>query len=321
MDGVGLPAGELGHALGGAAGRRGEKAVELHIVVQAQYGLNDRRFTGAGPAGDGEQPPLAGEADGLLLLRGIAHAGLTFQLRDTLVHVFLCRNGVLCHGAERRGGAGLGLVQPPEIHRVHPCHDLLHDLALVGENVQTFLRGLGLHADELRRCRNELFAREEAVAVIEIMYHFKNERRGDARGTVLLKAERERERVRLVKLSADAVGRDDVGVGLHELERSVAVELIEPHGIFGLEAVRGKKFHQKPHTGLTAERFGNVPRAARADALDLGELFGAVGQDLQRVRAEAVHEHRRRRRADAAHRTGGEVFIDMLLPHRQRAHG
>ena len=81
------------------------------------------------------------------------------------------------------------------------------------------------------------------MAVIEIMYHFKNERRGDARGTVLLKAERERERVRFVKLSADAVGRDDVGVGLHELERAVAVELIEPHGIFGLEAVRGKKFH------------------------------------------------------------------------------
>ena len=34
------------------------------------------------------------------------------------------------------------------------------------------------------------------MAVIEIMYHFKNERRGDARGTVLLKAEREREQRR-----------------------------------------------------------------------------------------------------------------------------
>ena len=158
------------------------------------------------------------------------------------------------------------------------------------------------------------------MAVIEIMYHFKNERRGNARRTVLLKAERERERVGLVKLSADPVGCDNIGVGLHKLERTVAVELIEPHGVFGLEAVRGEELHQETHAGLAAERFGHVPRAARADTLDFGELLGAVGQDLQRMRAEAVHEHRRRRRADAAHRAGGEIFIDVLLPHRQRAH-
>ena len=321
VDGIGLPAGELGHALGGAPGRRGEKAVELHIVIEAQYGLNDRRFAGAGAAGHGKQPPLTGEADGLLLLRGIAHAGFPLQFRDTLVHIFLRRDSVLRHGAERCGGIGLGLIQPPEIHRVHACHDLLHDLALVGENVEAFLGGLSLHADELRRGSNELFPREEAMAVIEIMYHFKNERRGDARRTVLLKAERERERVRLVKLPADAVGRDDVGVGFHEFERAVAIELIKAHGVFGLEAVRGKKLHQKAHAGLAAERFGNVPRAARTDALDLSELFGAVGQNFQRVRTETVHEHRRRCRADAAHRAGGEIFIDVLLPHRQRAHG
>ncbi len=63
------------------------------------------------------------------------------------------------------------------------------------------------------------------MAVIEIMYHFKNERRGDARGLSSSKPSESASASRLVKLSADAVGRDDVGVGLHELKRPVAVEL------------------------------------------------------------------------------------------------
>ena len=100
VDGIGLPAGQLGHALRGAAGRRGEKAVDLHIVIEAEDRADDGGFAGAGAAGDGKQPPLAGQTDGLLLLRGVAHAGLAFQLGDTLVHVLLCRDGVLRHGAE-----------------------------------------------------------------------------------------------------------------------------------------------------------------------------------------------------------------------------
>ena len=52
MDGLGLEAGRLSHALGGAAGRSAQQQPHPFGREDAQNGIDDRRLADAGPAGD-----------------------------------------------------------------------------------------------------------------------------------------------------------------------------------------------------------------------------------------------------------------------------
>ena len=117
---------------------------------------------------------------------------------------------------------------------------------------------------------------------------------------------------------ADGIRNEYVRVVLHELQGLVAVILVHAQGNDRADVGRGQKLDQAAHARLTAEIGRHGFRLGKADALDGRELFRLVLQHVQRITAEARHEQRRRRRADAAHGAPGEVGIDRV---RRLRHG
>ena len=84
VDGLGLLAGGLAHALGGAARRRAQENLVV-LLQKRQDAADDGGFTGAGAACDDQNALLHGAADGLALRLGERNAGLLFVFGNTTV--------------------------------------------------------------------------------------------------------------------------------------------------------------------------------------------------------------------------------------------
>ena len=147
---------------------------------------------------------------------------------------------------------------------------------------------------------------------------FIQRRRSDTLRALVVKAVAERQRIRLLKRGADSVRNEYVRVVLHELQGLVAVILVHPQSNDRADVCRGQKLDQAAHARLTAEIGRHGLRLGKGDTLDGRELFRLVLQHVQCITAEARHEQRRRRRADAAHGAPGEIGIDRV---RRLRHG
>ena len=289
VDRLRAPAGQLAHALGGAPGRGGELRVELEHIKQRQDRADGGRLACAGAAGDGDDLMLAGEAQRLLLLVGKGQAELRFNARGDLLCVRHAAVLRLRHGKQALGRVGLRLVQTREIASVAPGDALAHQFAALHKRVHALGDQPVRHAAELRRRRQQVAVRDEAMAAHGVIGELIQRRRGDTLCALIVKPVAERQRVRLLKCCADGVRNEYVRVVLHELERIIPVILVHPQGNDRADVRRGQKLDQAAHTGLTAEICRHGLGLGETDAFDRAELFRLVFEHVERVGTEARH--------------------------------
>ena len=135
VDRLRAPAGQLAHALGGAAGRGGKLGVELEHVKQRKDRADRRRLAGAGAAGDRNDLVLTRKAKRLLLLLGKGQAELRFDLRRDLVRIRHAAVFILRHGEQALCRVGLRLMQAREIAPIAPGDALAHQFAALYKRV------------------------------------------------------------------------------------------------------------------------------------------------------------------------------------------
>ena len=82
MDGVGLVAAAVAHALGRAARGGGEQNVFAHFAGQVKDSLENRCLAGAGAAGDNANLVRSGEANGFALYRVKAELVFPFPVDE-----------------------------------------------------------------------------------------------------------------------------------------------------------------------------------------------------------------------------------------------
>ena len=87
VDRGGLPAGQLGHALGGPAGRRCEQRTDAELVKEGEDRADGGRFTGAGAAGDNEDLVVQCHLQRAPLHGGVADLLLLFESCDQALRV------------------------------------------------------------------------------------------------------------------------------------------------------------------------------------------------------------------------------------------
>ena len=161
VDGLGLPARHLTQALGGAAGRRQQRHIQPHTLVQRHDAPQRRGLAGAGAAGQQQYTALGCQAHRLPLQRRIGHALFLFDIVDDLLRPgqHLHRRPYQRQQALRH--ESLRLVQPGQIAALHPGDGLFHHAEALDKLVQRQLQLVRRHGQQLRRGEEQLLAGQE----------------------------------------------------------------------------------------------------------------------------------------------------------------
>ena len=321
VDRRGLPPRHLGHALGGAPGRRAEQGLQPELVEHGEDRADGGGLARAGPAGEHQQLMLQRKLQRLPLPRGVGDPLPDLQLLQELFGVEPVVVQAAAHGRKARGGVGLGLIELGQVAGAHARDLLIAELSVLDHRADAGVGLLALHADQLGGDRRELFARDEAVAVAGVVHQLEQDRRGDAVAAAAADAELEGHGVGLAEAAADQGAAQQIGVVPQQLERLVAVILVHAHGEHGAQAEGAHKLHQHPEPGLLPEARGDLLRPAEADPLDRGEPVGVVEDRIERLVAEAVDQQGRRRRPHALDRAAREEGVDRVGGGREQALG
>ena len=305
----GVLSGKLGHTLRSAPRRRGEQRFHAQLVEHREHGADRRRLAGAGAAREDYHLIFQRKLQNLLLKRRVAYMLAFFKLGDYLVYIRLVAEAAAAHPREYLRGVSLRLVKLRKIAGVAVGDEPIAYLPAGDERFDVLVHVLRLDADELRRRRGELFARDEAVAVAGIMLKLKDYRGADAVGAIPVNAHLKGEPVGLREAAADMHGGKDIRVIAQQLKRLGAVIFIHAHGEYRAQAERAHELHESAYPSLLAEAFRKLLRLRRAYALYLRQLLRRVFKYVQRLIAEFIDDERRRRGADAAHGSAREVFV------------
>ena len=175
VDGGGLHAAQLAHALCRAPGGGCKVCFKLKLVVHGKHGFEYGRFSRAWAACYDKHAVFGRQSYRLALHGGIFNAVCRFKAVNKRVNVHPA--AVLCaaHGFDPVGGISLGLVKVRKIAGVKPCDGAADYLAGLAKLIHRILCKILCNAYQLRGCRRELSARNKAVAVAGIMHKLKND--------------------------------------------------------------------------------------------------------------------------------------------------
>ena len=317
VDGLRLLAAQLAHALGGAPRRRAEQHVQPHALKERYDAAHARRLARARPAGQDQQLLLRGQLHGLPLQWRILDALPALDLVDDLLRAAQLVRLVGKHGAHARTHIGLRLVTAPQIASLYVRHLLLHDASALDQIVERLFRRVRVTVEQLRRRRDQLFARQENMpAALLVVAQLKEHPRLRAAGGIARKAHRQRDLVRHGKIHAERLAAEEIRIAPQRVHRVRAVAPEQLHRKSHRQVVLRQEVQHAPQTRQLAPALRDLPRALVGDALDGLELLRLAVEHVERVRAEAIHQLLRRRRPDAAHHAGGEIVQDLRLARR-----
>ena len=167
MDGLGLPAGDLGHPLGRAAGGGAQRHLAAGLLQQVDDGVDGGGFAGAGAAGEDEDFVLQRLQDGLLLQAGVADLAGLLQLGQQLLGggFYLQRLVRAQHEENPLGDVALVLPVFGQV-AVGAAVDLhLHQLAAAQQRLQLLFHHDFALAQQLLGGGQQLVQRQAGVAV------------------------------------------------------------------------------------------------------------------------------------------------------------
>ena len=190
---------------------------------------------------------------------------------------------------ELPAGVILRLVEAEEVAGLHIGHGLGEDLPLIDEGIQGLLHAV-LIPQELGGGRQQLGTGQEDMAVALVMAQLEEQGGAQALRAPGGEAHAHGDLIRRGEGQAPGVGAQEIGVPADGVQCPVPVDLPQPDGKDRGQAVLGQEGHQAAQAHVAAEALGDLHGPPRRDALDEAELFRLGGDDLRRLRPEALHE-------------------------------
>ena len=289
MDGLGVGARGLGHALGGPARGGGQGEGHAHAGEGVGDAADDGGLAGAGAAGDDHDAGVQGPGHRFALAFGQGEPQLPF----VLAHV---PEGVRHRGFRKLhqllGDAGLHAGDIGQEHAPLLAHELLHQGALRDHGVHGVRQQFGIHTQKTAGLQDQLLRGQIGVAVFVLgilqSVFYTSEQAG---GGVGLEAGHPLGDG-VCGHEADAVDIVDelIGVLLDLGEGQIPVGLVHAVGLVHGDPVGGQGHQDVPHRPILAEGAHDHLQLLAADAGHLQQSFRLLLHDLQGVHAEAVHD-------------------------------
>ena len=319
MDGLGISARHLTHALGSATRGRQQQHIQSHALQHRENAADSGGLARAGTARQQQHAFLCRERHRFLLGGGIGYALLLFHLRKDAVHILSRSRRAAEQQAQLLRHIGLRLKHLIEIAGAHICHLPLDHLMPLDESIQCQLHLFPPHVNELGSCRDELLPWQEYVSVVLIMTELKQHRAAQPLLRIPGEAEGKGNLIAAGKIHAAILRRQQVGVILHPLQRIRAEAFIQLHTHRHRQLVATEKFHQPLHAHAAPKALCDLPRPLGSDTLDAGEALRLFRNDGKALDAEAGNDLLCRGGTDALDGTGGKVMLDLLFLLRQKA--
>ena len=317
MERLGGRAGQLGQALGRAAGRGGEERPAAARLQDGDDRLGGRGLADAGAAG--EDAHLAGEGHlhGGALALGQREAALVGVPGEGSPEIDALERGEAVGGrGEQRGDApddvALGVVVGRQVDHVAVVDPLAAQVVGGEQALDRLARALLAGRQHLHAAADQVVLGQVDVALVGGLPQQVERGAHRALGGVGRDAELGGDLVGGLEADAVDLARQAVGVVLDHGDRGVAVALVDAHRQGGGDAVVGEEDHHLLDRALLAPGLADDPGALRADARHLGQPLRRVVDHRERLLAEALDDPLGHLRADPLDHPRAEVFADAV---------
>src|SRR5208283_4290899 len=282
-----------------APGRCGKRRLQTDLGEGGQQRAQQGRLAGAGTAGDNGDAAGQGASERALLF------GRQFEFRASHGRVQGALDQLLVHRAacvqfrDSPRDVHFGLVQACEIDGRVIVRLFDNHLTAGGELIDCLARQLGLHLERGAELTFEILEGRIDVALVGHALEQVQDRGAGALNRVARDAEFLRDGVGGAKSDAMNGAREYVRIAPYDVERVLAIELVDAPCVRGSQAVPAQKDRQLAKTGRVAPRCLDCPRNYGSDPGDFAHAFGSVVEHFAERVSEIFGDSTRERRADA----------------------
>ena len=173
VDGPGLLAAGLRHALGRPPGGGGQGGLQAQGVKQGQHPPQGGGLAGARPAGEQHHLAAGGQLHRAALLAGVHNALPGLDAVNEPVQPLGGQHLPLAHLAQPHGHIALRLIQPRGIAGGDPGDVLPDHLSPLHQLLQPLFQAVPLHADQRGGGGQQFVLGQEHMAVVRVVLQFK----------------------------------------------------------------------------------------------------------------------------------------------------
>ena len=313
VDGLCLTAAELTHPLGGAARGSQQLHRKPHPFKEGHDTANSGGLTCTGAAGQHQHTLLRGQRHGAALQGRIGHTLRRLNFIDDLacIHPVLPLLGA---GAPKAcGHIDLRLVHVSKIAALHIGDVAANDASLLAQVIHGLFHRLGTHINELCRCRHQLVAGQEHMAVAHIVAQLIQYRRFHTAGVLPVESHRDGDLIGGGEFHAKPLVGKEIGVIPQLRQRLFPVGAHQGHSHGDRQLVAAQKLRHALETRQGAKGGGYLGGLFRGHTLDHTEAFRFFLDHAEGVGTKALHQTGGGGRAHALENTGGEIGHDLLF--------
>ena len=305
MDGLGLHACSLSHALSGTAGGCGKENVQSHLLEGCYDAVLGGCLASAGTARKYHDLVVDGGADGLGLKIIVGDAGLLTDGGDVglfLEHLLLS-GGEQCH--EFVGGADLTEIERWQVDGLVLC------LQVLGGNhlVKGRLDGGFVGFQKLYSCFHELVAMGINMAFVGKLVEGVEDSASAPPLVILTVTHLSGDGVGGLEADAPDVVGKAIGIGLHLVDALLAVGLVNLCGVGGTDSIALEKDHHVLDVELLHPRVVDLLDALGSDAVHLAKPLAVMLDDVEGIHAELGYDELGVLWTDTLDESAAEVFL------------
>ena len=311
--GLGLEAGCLGHAFGGAAGRRTQEKAGALRREDSQNRFDDGGLSDAGPAGHDQYLGHQCEPDRGDLAFGQGETDVLLNPRQGLVWIDRWpRQRASCQSHQTLGDDAFRPMQTRQKYAgrfADPVGDYRALLQLETErSADKLLRDL----EQLLGERYQLFRRQAAMTLIRGFGQRVGYSGAHTDHRRLLDAELHGDRVGSLEADAADIARQAIRILGHDLNGVGTIGLEDPHRPRRADTMAVQEHHDFPHRLLLGPGCENASSANPPDPIDLAQPIRRCLNDVEHLLAEGTHEFLGIDGSHAPDHAGREVFLDAV---------
>ena len=308
VDSLRLFAGDLRHALRGAAGGCRQDDVEPVRLQQLQDGIDGGRLAGAGSAGEDEDALFDGGDDGFPLFAFIVDAGFPLHPLDVAVQRWPSRRRETDHHLDPLSAVIFRVEDVRQEHEFSAVEFRDPQEVFLTEVVDGDVDGIVVGPEQVRRRPQEFFPRQTGMTVVQVMVADVEDARPDAEPGVRFLVEGVREGIDPFEGHADVGEAQDVRV-LHDHPGHIVPEYpVRVDGFRRRQTEGLERHHDLPDRILLLELLTDLLRFLWRYTADLREFLRMVPEDIEGFFPEGLDDLHRGRGTDALHRAAREVL-------------
>ncbi len=299
MDSLCVAARSLLEPASGASGRCRERRLQADVGERDQQRAQQGRLAGTGTAGDhGDAAGESASQRALLLDRQFEFRRFD-RGRDRAIDQILVHRAARVQFRDSRGDVHFGLVQAREVNRDVIVGLFGDHLAAGGKLVDGVVREVGFHVERGAELAFQILERRIDVALVG--HAFEDVEDGGARALDRVARDTEFLGDRVGGAESDAVNRarEDVRIALDDVERVLAVELVDAARVRGGQSVAAQENRQLAQPRRVAPCRRNRARDCGADAGNFAHPLRRVVEHFAERVAEVLRDAPREPWADA----------------------